>query len=153
MVGMNCFGTLVPIVLSVNSSFVKASDDKSWNEIQNKEFNMLVRHKHYKHVEHNRVKSVAMFTNCRHHPSFNKQGMHFSNHPHLFFAITYFCNHCNIRYMNYKVNDPKWPLTPYLVRSYVQLYLIIIMSRFHECTSMTIFLKNLSQKVSKPNDP
>ena len=70
------------------------------------------------------------------------------------FAITYFCNHCNIRFENTskyvdtltlfskKLNQrsltPRWPLTPCLLRSHVWLYPRIIVSKSHGNTSMYV---------------
>ena len=70
------------------------------------------------------------------------------------FAITYFCNHCNIRFENTskyvdtltlfskKLNQrsltPRWPLTPCLLRSHVWLYPRIIVSKSHDNTSMYV---------------
>ena len=61
------------------------------------------------------------------------------------FAITYFCNHCNIRFentskyvdtltlfsknLNQRSLTPRWPLTPCLLRSHVWLYPRIIVSK------------------------
>ena len=69
-------------------------------------------------------------------------------------AITYLCNHCNIRFENTskyvdtltlffqklepKVIDPRWPLTPCLLRSHVWLYPRIIVSKCHGNTSMYV---------------
>ena len=76
--------------------------------------------------------------------------------PHVLpaFAITYFCNHCNIRFENtWKYVDtltlfsknldqrsltPRWPLTPCLLRSHVWLYPRIIVSKSHDNTSMYV---------------
>ena len=68
------------------------------------------------------------------------------------FAITYFCNHCNIRFentskhvdtltlfsksLNQRSLTPRWPLTPCLLRSHVWLYPRIIVSKSHDNTSM-----------------
>ena len=68
------------------------------------------------------------------------------------FAITYFCNHCNIRFentskyvdtltffsknLNQRSLTPRWPLTPCLLRSHVWLYPRIIVSKSHGNTSM-----------------
>ena len=68
------------------------------------------------------------------------------------FAITYYCNHCNIRFestskyvdtltlfsknLNQRSLTPRWPLTPCLLRSHVWLYPRIIVSKSHENTSM-----------------
>ena len=69
------------------------------------------------------------------------------------FAITYFCNHCNIRFENTKYVDtlilfsknlnqrsltPRWPLTPCQLRSYVWLYPRIIVSKSHDKSSMYV---------------
>ena len=70
------------------------------------------------------------------------------------FAITYFCNHCNIRFentskyvdtltlfsknLNQRSLTPRWPLTPCLLRSHVWLYPRIIMSKSHDNTSMYV---------------
>ena len=70
------------------------------------------------------------------------------------FAITYFCNHCNIRFentsryvdtltlfsknLNQRSLTPRWPLTPCLLRSYVWLYPRIIVSKSHDNTSMYV---------------
>ena len=70
------------------------------------------------------------------------------------FAITYFCNHCNIRFentskyvdtltlfsknLNQRSLTPRWPLTPCLLRSHVWLYPRIIVSKFHDNTSMYV---------------
>ena len=70
------------------------------------------------------------------------------------FAITYFCNHCNIRFENtskyvdtltlYSKNlnqrslTPRWPLPPCLLRSHVWLYPRIIVSKSHDNTSMYV---------------
>ena len=64
------------------------------------------------------------------------------------FAITYFCNHCNIRFentskyvdtltlfsknLNQRSLTPRWPLTPCLLRSHVWLYPRIIVSKSHD---------------------
>ena len=74
--------------------------------------------------------------------------------PHVLpaFAITYFCNHCNIRFentskyvdtltlfsknLNQRSLTPRWPLTPCLLRSHVWLYPRIIVSKSHDNTSM-----------------
>ena len=70
------------------------------------------------------------------------------------FAITYFRNHCNIRFentskyvdiltlfsknLNQRSLTPKWPLTPCLLRSHVWLYPRIIVSKSHDNTSMYV---------------
>ena len=70
------------------------------------------------------------------------------------FAITYFCNHCNIRFentskyvdtltlfsknLNQRSLTPGWPLTPCLLRSHVWLYPRIIVSKSHDNTSMYV---------------
>ena len=70
------------------------------------------------------------------------------------FAITYFCNHCNIRFkntskyvdtltlfsknMNQRSLTPRWPLIPSLSRSHVWLYPRIIVSKSHGNTSMHV---------------
>ena len=70
------------------------------------------------------------------------------------FAITYFCNHCNIRFentskyvdtltffsknLNQRSLTPRWPLTPRLLRLHVWLYPRIIVSKFHGNTSMYV---------------
>ena len=70
------------------------------------------------------------------------------------FAITYFCNHCNIRFentskyvdtltlfsknLNQRSLTPRWPLTPCLLRSLVWLYPRIIVSKSHGNTSMYV---------------
>ena len=70
------------------------------------------------------------------------------------FAITYLCKHCNIRFentskyedtltlfsknLNQRSLTPRWPLTPYLLRSHVWLYPRIIVSKSHGNTSMWI---------------
>ena len=70
------------------------------------------------------------------------------------FAITYFCNHCNIRFentskyedtltlfsknLNQRSLTPRWPLTPCLLRSHVWLYPMIIVSKSHDNTSMYV---------------
>ena len=59
------------------------------------------------------------------------------------FAITYFCNHCNIRFENLKNLNrrsltPRWPLTPCLLRSNVWLSPRIIVSKSHDNTSMYV---------------
>ena len=70
------------------------------------------------------------------------------------FAITYFCNHCNIRFentskyvdtltlfsknLNQRSLTPRWPLTPCLLRSHVWLYPRIIVSNSHDNTSMYV---------------
>ena len=70
------------------------------------------------------------------------------------FAITYFCNHCNIRFentskygdtltlfsknLNRRSLTPRWPLTPCLLRSHVWLYPRIIVSKSHDNTSMYV---------------
>ena len=70
------------------------------------------------------------------------------------FAITYFCNHCNIRFentskymdtltlfsknLNQRSLTPTWPLTPCLLRSHVWLYSRIIVSQSHDNTSMYV---------------
>ena len=70
------------------------------------------------------------------------------------FAITYFCNHCNIRFentskyvdtltlvsknLNQRSLTPRWPLTPCLLRSHVWLYPRIIVSKSHNNTSMYV---------------
>ena len=64
------------------------------------------------------------------------------------FGITYFCNHCNIRFenaskyvdtltlfsknLNQRSLTPRWPLTPCLLRSHVWLYPRIIVSKSHD---------------------
>ena len=76
--------------------------------------------------------------------------------PHVSpaFAITYFCNHCNIRFentskyvdtltlfsknLNQRSLTPRWPLTPCLLRSHVWLYSRIIVSKSHDNTSMYV---------------
>ena len=71
------------------------------------------------------------------------------------FAITYFCNHCNIRFentskyvdtltlfsknLNQRSLTPRWLLTPCLLRSYVWLYPRIIVSESHDNTSMYVY--------------
>ena len=78
--------------------------------------------------------------------------------PHVSpaFAITYFCNHCNIRFentskyvdtltlfsknLNQRSLTPRWPLTPCLLRSHVWLYPRIIVSKSHDNTSMYIYV-------------
>ena len=70
------------------------------------------------------------------------------------FTITYFCNHCNIRFentskyvdtltlfsknLNQRSLTPRWPLTPCLLRSQVWLYPRIIVSKSHDNTSMYV---------------
>ena len=56
------------------------------------------------------------------------------------FAITYFCNHCNVRFenLNQRSLPPRWPLTPCLLRSHVWLYPRIIVSKSHDNTSMYV---------------
>ena len=70
------------------------------------------------------------------------------------FAITYLCNHCNIRFentskyvdtltlfsknLNQRSLTPRWPLTPCLLRSHVWLYPRIIVSKSHDNTSMYV---------------
>ena len=70
------------------------------------------------------------------------------------FARTYFCNHCNIRFentskyvdtlilfsknLNQRSLTPTWPLTPCQLRSHVWLYPRIIVSKFHDNTSMYV---------------
>ena len=70
------------------------------------------------------------------------------------FAITHFCNHCNIRFentskyvdtltlfsknLNQRSLTPRWPLTPCLLRSHVWLYPRIIVSKSHDNTSMYV---------------
>ena len=70
------------------------------------------------------------------------------------FTITYFCNHCNIRFdntskygdtltlfsknLNQRSLTPRWPLTPCLLRSHVWLYQRIIVSKSHDNTSMYV---------------
>ena len=70
------------------------------------------------------------------------------------FAITYFCNHWNIRFentskyvdtltlfsknLNQRSLTPRWPLTPCLLRSHVWLYPRIIVSKSHDNTSMYV---------------
>ena len=70
------------------------------------------------------------------------------------FAITYFCNHCNIRFentskyldtltlfstnLNQRSLTPRWPLTPCLLRSHVWLYPRIIVSKSHDNSSMYV---------------
>ena len=70
------------------------------------------------------------------------------------FAITYFCNHCNIRFentskyvdtltlfnknLNQRSLTPRWPLTPWLLKSHVWLYPRIILSKSHDNTSMYV---------------
>ena len=70
------------------------------------------------------------------------------------FAITYFWNHCNIRFentskyvdtltlfsknLNQRSLTPRWPLTPCLLRSHVWLYPRIIVSKSHGNTSMYV---------------
>ena len=71
------------------------------------------------------------------------------------FAITYFCNHCNIRFentslkyvdtltlfsknLNQRSLTPRWPLTPCLLRSHVWLYPRIIVSKSHGNTSIDV---------------
>ena len=70
------------------------------------------------------------------------------------FAITYFCNHCNIRFentlkyvdtlaffsknLNQRSMTPRWPLTPCLLRSHVWLSPRIIVSKSHGNTSMYV---------------
>ena len=57
------------------------------------------------------------------------------------FTITYFCNHCHIRF------DPMS-----LLKWYVRIYPRIIMSKFHENTLLPFF-KNFGQKVNNPKWP
>ena len=68
------------------------------------------------------------------------------------FAITYLCNHCNIRFDPIPVKvrkrslTPRWPLTPRLLKSLVWLYPRIIVYKSHENTSkyvdtVTLFAK------------
>ena len=70
------------------------------------------------------------------------------------FAITYFCNHCNIRFentskyvdtltlfsknLNLRSLTPRWPMIPCLLRSHVWLYPRIIVSKSHDNTSMYV---------------
>ena len=70
------------------------------------------------------------------------------------FTITYFCNHCNIRFentskyedtltlfsknLNQRSLTPRWPLTQCLLRSHVWLYPRIIVSKSHDNTSMYV---------------
>ena len=70
------------------------------------------------------------------------------------FAITYFCNHCNVRFentskyvdtltlfsknLNQRSLTPRRPLTPCLLRSHVWLYPRFIVSKSHGNTSMYV---------------
>ena len=70
------------------------------------------------------------------------------------FAITYFCNHCNIKFentskyvdtltlfsknLNQRSLTPSWPFTPCLLRSHVWLYPRIIVSKSHDNTSLYV---------------
>ena len=70
------------------------------------------------------------------------------------FVITYFCNHCNIRFentskyvdtltlfsknLNQRSLTPRWPLTPSLLSSHVWLYPRITVSKSHDNTSMYV---------------
>ena len=70
------------------------------------------------------------------------------------FAITYFCNHCNIRFentskyvdtltlssknLNQRSLTPRWHLTSCLLRSHVWLYPRIFVSKSHDNTSMYV---------------
>ena len=79
------------------------------------------------------------------------------------FAITYFCNHCNIRFentskyvdtltlfsknLNQRSLTPRCPLTPCLLRSHVWLYPRIIVSKSHENTSKYADTVNLFPKT------
>ena len=70
------------------------------------------------------------------------------------FVITYFYNHCNIRFentskyvdtlslfsknLNQRSLTPRWPLTPCLLRSHVWLYPRIIVSKSHDNTSLYV---------------
>ena len=70
------------------------------------------------------------------------------------FAITYFCNHCNIRFentskyvdtltlfsknLNQRSLTPRWTLIPCLLRSHVWLYPRIIVSKSHGNASMYV---------------
>ena len=69
------------------------------------------------------------------------------------FVITYFSNHCNIRFeitkyvdtltlfsknLNQRSLTPRWPLTPCLLRSRVWLYPRIIVSKSHDNSSMYV---------------
>ena len=76
--------------------------------------------------------------------------------PHVSsaFAITYFCNHCNVRFentskyvdtltlfsknLNQRSLTPRWPLTPCLLRSHVWLYPRITVSKSHDNTSLYV---------------
>ena len=76
--------------------------------------------------------------------------------PHVSpaFAITYFGNHCNIRFentskyvdtltlfsknLNQRSLTPRWPLTQCLLRSHVWLYPRIIVSKSHDNTLDTV---------------
>ena len=57
-----------------------------------------------------------------------------------------------------KVIDPRWPLTPSLLRSHVWHYPRIVVSKFHENTSkcvdtVTLFFKNWNQRSLTPRWP
>ena len=70
------------------------------------------------------------------------------------FAITYFCNHCNIRFentskyvdtltlfsknLNQRSLTSRWYLTPCLLRSHVWLYPRIMVSKSHDNISMYV---------------
>ena len=70
------------------------------------------------------------------------------------FAITYFCNYCNIRFdpisaktWNQRSLTPRWPLTPCLLRSHVWLYPRIIVTKSHENTSKYVDTVTLFSKT------
>ena len=86
------------------------------------------------------------------------------------FAITYFCNHYNIRFdlklwghsdpffknLNQRSLTPRWPLTPSFLRSHVWLYPWIIVTKSHENSSkyvdtVTLFWKTWT-KGHRPLD-
>ena len=81
------------------------------------------------------------------------------------FAISYFCNHFNIRFdpisaktSNQRSLTPWWPLTPSLLRSHVWLYQRIIVTKSHENTlkyveTVTLFSKTWNQRSLTPRWP
>ena len=80
-------------------------------------------------------------------------------------AITYFRNHCNIRFentskyvdtltlfsknLNLRPLTPRWPLTPCLLRSHVWLYPRITVSKSYDNTSMYVDTVGLFKCIVK----
>ena len=103
-----------------------------------------------------------------------KQGTVLESQVSPAFAITYFCNHCNIRFENtskyvdtvtlffkslsHRSLTPRWPLTPSLLRSNVTLpkdnnCVQVPQKYIKVCGYSDPFFKNLNQRSLTPRWP